>query len=285
MQVCLMRLLPLHCVSFCTAVLVAASGAVAQSSRPARADSIVPIAAAIREADYRDDRAALRRLYLALDPYAPDSVLGARVRYWRGFALWRRVINGLNDQADTNEIELDARQSVTEFENALASDPGFADASVGASSCLMILAYGLPGRNSIVQRRAWGAKAALLLQQAATTAPDNPRVAWVRGGALWYAPPAKGGGQEAAIAAYDKALETAHRASPARADPLAPAWGEPEVLMSLAWSNAHRNTPDFAAAEADVQRALALVPYWHYARDILLAQIRQARDSAQHNRS
>lgn len=47
--------------------------------------------------------------------------------------------------------------------------------------------------------------------------------------------------------------------------------------MNLAYTNLHRATPDLAAAERYAQDALALVPYWHYVHDILMAQIRAAR--------
>jgi hypothetical protein len=63
-------------------------------------------------------------------------------------------------------------------------------------------------------------------------------------------------------------------------DPLEPSWGEPELLMSLAWSNLNRTTPDLNAAEQDAQAALKIVPYWHYVRDILMPQIRAAQAKA-----
>jgi hypothetical protein len=46
--------------------------------------------------------------------------------------------------------------------------------------------------------------------------------------------------------------------------------------MNRAWSNLNRNTPDLKAAQADAAAALALVPYWHYVRDILIPQIQEA---------
>ena len=63
-------------------------------------------------------------------------------------------------------------------------------------------------------------------------------------------------------------------------DPLEPSWGEPELLMSLAWSTLNRATPDVNAADQYAHSALALVPYWHYARDILLPQIQTAKAAA-----
>src|ERR1700683_4026489 len=63
-------------------------------------------------------------------------------------------------------------------------------------------------------------------------------------------------------------------------DPLQPSWGEPELLMSLAWSNLNRTLPDLNAAEQDAQAALKIVPYWHYVRDILMPHIRAAQAKA-----
>ena len=54
-----------------------------------------------------------------------------------------------------------------------------------------------------------------------------------------------------------------------------PAWGEPELLMTLAWGNLNRQKPDLQAAQKYANQALALVPYWRYVRDILLPQIRE----------
>jgi hypothetical protein len=61
---------------------------------------------------------------------------------------------------------------------------------------------------------------------------------------------------------------------------LEPSWGEPEVLMSLAWSNLNRATPDLTAAENYAKAALQIVPYWHYVRDTLMQQIRDAKIKA-----
>ena len=77
----------------------------------------------------------------------------------------------------------------------------------------------------------------------------------------------------------------AHGAELARAqrgrvnDPLDPSWGEPENLMSLAWCSLNKTTPDPQRADAYARQALALVPDWHYLRDILLPQIQSARAS------
>jgi hypothetical protein len=47
--------------------------------------------------------------------------------------------------------------------------------------------------------------------------------------------------------------------------------------MSLAASNLYRATPDLVAAERYAREALALVPYWHYVKGILLPAIETAK--------
>ena len=54
---------------------------------------------------------------------------------------------------------------------------------------------------------------------------------------------------------------------------------EPELLMNLAWSKVHRTERDLVSAEKYAQSALTLAPEWHYVRDILVPQIRQAKDN------
>ena len=122
----------------------------------------------------------------------------------------------------------------------------------------------------------FGAQASPLLKEARAADPDNPRLLWVLGPILWQTPPERGGGQDKAIATYDKGLEVI-RKQKKPSDPLEPSWGEPELLMSLAWSNLNKTVPDLDAAERNARAALELVPYWHYTRDILMAKIREAR--------
>ncbi len=64
-------------------------------------EQVVKIVTQIKRADYEGDRAALKRLYGDLTFFVENKDLAARVRYWRGFALWRRAINGFNDHVDT----------------------------------------------------------------------------------------------------------------------------------------------------------------------------------------
>jgi hypothetical protein len=101
----------------------------------------------------------------------------------------------------------------------------------------------------------------------------------VLGPVRWSSPRERGGGQDKAFDCYNKGLEAIRKQKP-QSDPLEPSWGEPELLMNLAWSNLNRTTPDLKAADEDAQAALKIVPYWHYVRDILVPQIQAAQAKA-----
>jgi hypothetical protein len=238
-------------------------------------DAVVKLIAQIQKADYEGDRTALQDLYSSLEPFTADEKLASRVRYWRGFALWRRAINGFNDSADPKDLEHDATQAITEFKESAAKDPAFVDAKVGTISCFSILIGLAQGNAARVQDLI--AQSVPLAKEAKAADPENPRLYWVLGPSLWYTPAERGGGQDKAIESYQKGLEAARKPKGTPSDPLDPSWGEPELLMSLAWSNLNRSTPNVNAAEQDARSALALVPYWHYVKDILLPQIAVAK--------
>jgi hypothetical protein len=83
--------------------------------------------------------------------------------------------------------------------------------------------------------------------------------------------------QDRVMASYARGLQVIRASKDPGADSLEPRWGEPELLMNLAWSSLNKAVPDAAAAERYARQALALVPHWHYVRDILLPQIAKAR--------
>lgn len=244
----------------------------AQETRQA----VTKIVTQIQRADDEGDRAALRRLHAELTPFIDNRELASRVLYWRGFALWRRALNGFNDAADRKQIEEDLTQCVTDFREAMARDPAFADAKIGAASCLVNGSF-LNLKSNPTRARELFVESTAILNEALAAAPDNPRLLWVQGANQWYATPERGGGQDVALATYQKGLELARRQKGRVTDPLEPTWGEPELLMNLALANLNRTPPDVAAAERYAQSALALVPYWHYVRDVLLPQIRKGK--------
>ncbi len=266
-------------MAWCGLALMAmciASAPAALAAPPERPrETVLKLVTQIQKADYQGDRAALQHLYAYLEPFIVDEKLASRVRYWRGFALWRRAINGFNESADPKDLEHDLTEAIAEFKESAAKDPAFVDAKVGTISCLGSLIYLALGHADRVQELI--AQSSPLVKELRTSSPENPRFVWVLGPILWNLPPERGGGQDKAVENYQKGLEAARKAKDAPVDPLDPSWGEPELLMSLAWSSLNRASPDLDAADKYAHSALALVPYWHYVRDILLPQIQTAK--------
>jgi hypothetical protein len=241
-------------------------------------DSIVSIVQQIQRADYAGDRPTLKRLHDQLTPIPEDNKLASRVLYWRGFAAWRSAINGFNESPTPTDLEDDLTQAVTDFKDAIAREPAWVEPKIGAGSSLGYLMY-LHGKEP-ARFQELLQQSSPLLKDAMATAPDNPRLLWVLGPIRWSSPPERGGGQDKAFEVYNKGLEAIRNQKHDASDPLEPSWGEPELLMNLAWSNLNRTTPDLNVAEQDAKAALKLVPYWHYVRDILLPQIRAAQAKA-----
>jgi hypothetical protein len=240
-------------------------------------DSIIRIVTQIQRADYEGDRTALKRLHDELTPIPEDNKLASRVLYWRGFAMWRRAINGFNETPTPSDLETDLTQAIADFKDSVARDPGFVEPKIGAGSSLGYLMY--LHRKDPARVQELMQQSSPLLKEAQAAAPDNPRLLWVLGPIRWSSPPERGGGQDKAFDLYNRGLEAIRKQKPA-SDPLEPSWGEPELLMNLAWSNLNRTTPDLKAAQEDAQAALKLVPYWHYLRDILIPQIQAAQAKA-----
>ena len=124
-------------------LIVAATTALGAS--PAAGDrsreQVIKIVVQIQRADYEGNRSALKRLHEELAAFVEDKELGARVQYWRGFALWRRAMNGFNDKVDPAELKDDMQHALDEFDDAAGKDPAFVDAKIGALSCLGFLAF------------------------------------------------------------------------------------------------------------------------------------------------
>jgi hypothetical protein len=267
---------------FLLMALMVLSAATSAALLDARRAWVIKLVTQIQRADYAGDRAALKRLAQELAPFAEDKAFGDKVRYWRGFALWRRAINGFNENVGRGELQQDLQSAADEFEAALKPAPSFVDAKIAAIGALGTwLFFDLKNSatrefNDPVRAHEIIAKVSQWMKEAQAAEPDNPRLMWVLGPNVYAAPPERGG-PDKAIELYLKGLQTIRTAKPKPKDSLAPIWGEPELLMSLAWTQLNRSQPDLAAAERYAKEALALVPYWHYVKDILLSQIAAAK--------
>lgn len=241
------------------------------------AKQVVALVGQIQHADYAGDQVAMQKGYDDLKPFLEDKELSSRVRYWRGFAQWRRAINGFNDSVAPKELEQDLKTALDEFKIATEKDPAFVDAKIGTISCLGHLAF--MNRKNQARAKELVGQIIPLMEQATQIAADNPRLIWVRGPILWNTPPERGGGQEKAIQNYQRGLEVFSKIK-ASDDPLQPSWGKPELMMNLAYSYLNIKPADLTAAERYAREALEIVPYWHYVRDILLPQIAAAKAKA-----
>src|SRR5215471_11517373 len=85
-------------------------------------EKVAAIVAQILRADYEGDRAAMQKGFDNLAPFMEQKEIASRVRYWRGFAQWRRAINGFNDAVDAKEQEKDLNTALDEFKIALEKD-------------------------------------------------------------------------------------------------------------------------------------------------------------------
>ena len=240
-------------------------------------ERLTQIVAQIQRADYEGDRVTLQKCYDQLSPFLENKEFAARVRYWRGFDLWRNAINGFNDSVDQSELVRLLFQAVDEFKAALESDPAFVDAKVGMISSLGYVTY--IHRKEPERAKQLVTQIAPLVSEATAAAPDNPRFIWVLGPILWFTPVDRGGGLDKVIENYQRGLEICSKLK-APTDSLEPSWGKPELLMSLAYTQLNGNPPDIEKAERNVRAALEIVPYWHYARDILLPQVLEAKAKA-----
>src|SRR5262245_3640083 len=106
-----------------------------QASPAGNQTSATGIVLQIQRADYEGDRATLKRLFEDLAPFTEDKAIESRIHYWRGFALWRRALNGFNESADRGDLERDLALAVAEFKKAMEG-PDTADAQAAAASCL-----------------------------------------------------------------------------------------------------------------------------------------------------
>lgn len=251
--------------------LAVAASVVAPGAAPET--TLSELVRAVRAADYRGAREDLERLAVALERPG-DPGLEAYRHYWRGFAWWRRALNGFNETPPPADLETDLRACLASFRAALEREPEWIEPRIGLVGCWSALLYVPPASGA--RREAILKEALPVLREVDARGASNPRALWLDGGSQIGAPPPRGGDLQKAAATFHRGLQAAldeQRSTPEGEPAWIPRWGGAENLMSLAYLHTHTAIADRAVALAYAEGALLAAPEWHYLRDVLWPQI------------
>ena len=245
-----------------------ASAAAARQSRVER--KLVAIKAEAMSADYRADLPKLEVLRSRAAELSSDPKLGYLANYWSGFASWRIVLNGPTLAPAEMKSHID--DAVADFESSIHKKADFADGYVAAAATHGWLAALNRDNQTVMNQEIENFKR--LLTRALELDPSNPRAMWIQAIPFAVLPPERGGNIDRAIELYRKIIE---RAAPLKPESPLPDWGKVEGLMSLAYAELHKPSPDVDAAASNARAALRLQPDWHYVKDVLMPQIEARR--------
>ena len=249
---------------------VAMAMTVGAEAPTSRGESFARAVRVIRSADYRGARADLERMAASLDAER-DPALAPYRDYWRGFARWRRALNGFNETPLPEDLGTDLTAAIASFKAALVEKPGWVEAKIGIVGCVGPLLY--LARNDAPRRDSLLKEFLPMVNELREAAPDNPRWLWTMGqGQLGGGGGAAGPQPEMAAATFHRGVEAAlaeARQVPADEPVWIPRWGGAENLMNLAYLYTHSTLANRDLALAYVEGALVAAPEWHFVRDIL----------------
>ncbi len=259
-------------MAFLATMLMAAATLVPPPAAPKDEARLAELASAVLSADYRGNRAELARLDTELGRLETGPLTDYR-DYWRGFALWRRAMNGFNETPTPDDLDADLVKALERFQSALARHPDWDEVKSAMVGCWGNRIY-LAGHDAEKRKKLFEESGAFYKWVMAYDG-DNPRVLWIKGGLQMVVPPASGGDWTKAAATLRKGVGGAWLEANAQtpASPWAPKWGGPENLMNLAYLYSRGASPDRTAALAYAEGAITAKPEWHYAKDVLLPQI------------
>jgi hypothetical protein len=89
---------------------------------PCGGERMAAIVKEVMLADYRGDRAALDRLDVVLGELEGQT-LGEYREYWRGFARWRRALNGFNETPTPADLSADLEEAIAHFSKVTRIPP------------------------------------------------------------------------------------------------------------------------------------------------------------------
>jgi hypothetical protein len=219
---------------------------------------------AIRDADYRGERADLQRLASDLERNQDPALAPYRL-YWAGFARWRRALNGFNETPNPPDLKDDLERAAADFEAALREKADWIEAQVGIVGCAGPLLY--LAQDDAPRRQALLGRYRPVLQHVSENGAANPRALWQVGQSQ-----AARGDPAKAVATFRQGIEAALREGrerPADEPAWIPRWGGAENLMNLAYVYTYTRLENRDLAVAYAEGTRVAVPEWHYVRDVL----------------
>ncbi len=233
------------------------------------APTLAEIVRQIQAADYRGQRGELQKLVGTLDEVR-EPALAAYRYYWRGFALWRRALNGFNETPTPPDLESDLRAAIASFRAALSEKPEWIEARIGIFGCAgplyMLVKDDAPRREALLEEYS------PLMREVGAQRAGNSRALWLVGQSQL----GPGANPSAAASTFRQGIDAAlaeARQAPTTEPPWVPHWGGAENLMNLAYLYSQSSLKNRDLARAYLEGTLVAVPEWHYVRDILRPQI------------
>jgi tetratricopeptide (TPR) repeat protein len=208
--------------------------------------------AAENAAGVKEARTELAR---KLDPRLPAGP-AARVRLALAYADWRLTYL---PSTTPEERRRGLEDAVVQLRSVLAADSGNAEAHALLGSVFGSQVSLQPEKTLVL-----GPRAGKAMEKAAELAPDNPRVALLRGVGAFHTPPAHGGGRQKAEELLRRSLALFEREP---ADKPWPNWGRFDAHAWLGQALARRGDPQ--GARAEYQKALALRPASGWVRTLM----------------
>ena len=195
--------------------------------------------------------------------------------YWRGFAKWRRVLNGFFDETPMPaDLKEDLLAAISSFKAALVVGPDWIEAKVGIVGCSGSLIF-LAGQDQ-AERDKILADYIPVVRDLMARGNENPRALWLIGGMQLQAPPPTGG--DAGQGGFDDAKGSRGGASRGAGErrgaslrPPVGKCGEPDEPGLPLFEQQH---PKPRAGHGLRRGGLVAAPDWRYVRDVLLPQIR-----------
>lgn len=177
---------------------------------------------------------------------------------------------GVAKNGDPSLVGMYLDKAIDHAETLMARLPQQAEPKV-----ILATLYGVRLKSNALNLLVIGPRIEALISEALALEPNNPRVLYVQGNALFYKPAIFGGGARKALEVwkraailYDKELQ-----QPSLQNSLKPTWGYLETLAAL--GQCYEAVHEWENARATYKRGLAIKPYYKWIQSELLPNLEQ----------